>query len=239
MKCHALPEWVSTRHAAWSGTEGSLRVTTTSLAAGKVRAMMPAATIWQSHRTGAPAAKAARPASAAPSEKASRSATSTMPQAWIKRIATACIAGGNRSSRASSCICWARHYAAVPRRDLRVARDAARQRPDSQPIRCRDRGWLAASNAMRERVELVMLFAIMKLGRQCSGRLEQCWRTLAGGTRLVRHGAAPEESGRSYEGTASTLIFRMMVVRREQDPAVTLVVIRLSLWQCRSARHRC
>jgi len=63
--------------------------------------MIPAATISQSQRIGAPLASASAAASAARAEKANRSATSTMPQAWIRRIATRSMAGENRSSRAS------------------------------------------------------------------------------------------------------------------------------------------
>ena len=63
--------------------------------------MRPAATISQSQITGAPVARAAAPASAAPGEKARRSATSGMPQACTTRAASVAIRGEKRSSRAS------------------------------------------------------------------------------------------------------------------------------------------
>ena len=87
--------------AASPGRRGSSIRQTTSLAAGRREAMIPRATICTSHRIGAPPASAARPASTAPSLSEIASATSTMPQAWMTRIASACAARG-RCERSAS-----------------------------------------------------------------------------------------------------------------------------------------
>ena len=63
--------------------------------------MIPAATISQSARTGAPARKAATARAATSGEKARRSATSTIPQACTIRTATSATSGGNRARAAS------------------------------------------------------------------------------------------------------------------------------------------
>ena len=89
----AAAERVVASAAARSRVSGAFKVTTTSVPGRRAR-ITPAATISQSQITGAPEAMAAAPASAAPGEKASRSATSGMPQAWTTRAASPAMAGG-------------------------------------------------------------------------------------------------------------------------------------------------
>ena len=60
----------------------------TSLSAGRRDRVIPLATILASHRIGAPPARAFRAAAAKPGENRMSSVRSTMPQAWIIRMAT-------------------------------------------------------------------------------------------------------------------------------------------------------
>ncbi len=63
---------------------------------------MPWATIWASHRIGAPSASAARPAAPAPGEATRSSTRSTMPHEWIMRTATFSRSGGTALRSASA-----------------------------------------------------------------------------------------------------------------------------------------
>ena len=58
--------------------------------------MMPVATIDESHRTGAPASRAARVAAATPGVKAIRSAMAGSAAAWIIRTTTGSMSSGKR-----------------------------------------------------------------------------------------------------------------------------------------------
>ena len=63
---------------------------------------MPAATIDESHNTGAPATSAACVLATTSSLKATCSATSTCPQVWISRTTTRATSAGNRDRSASA-----------------------------------------------------------------------------------------------------------------------------------------
>src|SRR4029079_2657592 len=75
---------------------------TTSLPAGSRDFVMPAATIDESHNTGAPATSAAWFFATTSSLKATCSATSTCPQVWISRTTTRATSSGNRDRSASA-----------------------------------------------------------------------------------------------------------------------------------------
>jgi hypothetical protein len=68
---------------------------------GSLVLVIPCATICESHKMGAPARKAARPAATAPGEKTRSAAISIMPQAWMILTATLCSSDANRAKSAS------------------------------------------------------------------------------------------------------------------------------------------
>jgi hypothetical protein len=75
---------------------------TTSLSAGSRDFVIPAATIEESHNTGAPATSAAWVLATTSSLKATCSATSICPQVWISRTTTRATSSGNRDRSASA-----------------------------------------------------------------------------------------------------------------------------------------
>ena len=95
-------ERVLSRRAANSAARGSATSETTSLPAGSRAAVMPAATIDESHRIGAPAASAAWVASTTPGVKAMCPGRSTCPQVWIIRTTTRATSSGNPCRSASA-----------------------------------------------------------------------------------------------------------------------------------------
>jgi hypothetical protein len=66
--------------------------------------MIPDATICASVRIAAPAASAARPAETTSGVQARSSTRSTMPQAWIRRVATSATSDGIAAKSASAAI---------------------------------------------------------------------------------------------------------------------------------------
>ena len=95
-------ERVVLRRCARSAAPGSATKDTTSLAAGSRAAVMPAATIEESQRMGAPAASAAWVALTTAGVKAICSVRSTWPQVWISRTTTRATSSGNRLRSASA-----------------------------------------------------------------------------------------------------------------------------------------
>ena len=83
----AAAERVVPIRAARSATPGSPRLQMTWLPAGSRVRVTPSATIRASHKMGAPAWSAARPASTTSGEQRMSTGRSVMPQAWIIRTA--------------------------------------------------------------------------------------------------------------------------------------------------------
>ena len=75
-----------------------------SLSAGRRERVMPAATIDESHRIGAPAARAAWVRVTTSGVNTTWSATSTCPQVWISRTTTRETSSGKRARSASALI---------------------------------------------------------------------------------------------------------------------------------------
>src|SRR5215469_13720443 len=84
----AAADRVVPSRAARSGTRASRSVQITGLSAGSRARVMPWATISESHRIAAPAPSAPRAAATTVSANIIWAASSTLPQAWIMRIAT-------------------------------------------------------------------------------------------------------------------------------------------------------
>ena len=88
--------------AASAGTAGSWSGHSTALPAGRRARVIPSLTMRASHRIGAPAASAARAATAKPGEKWIWAARSTSPAAWIIRTATGSSSTEKRARSASA-----------------------------------------------------------------------------------------------------------------------------------------
>ena len=98
----AAAERVVPSSLARSPASGLLRVTTTRLSDGRNPRVMPAATMVQSQRIGAPPSSASAVRSMIPGEATRSPAISGMPQAWMIRTAISAVPGSNRSRSAAS-----------------------------------------------------------------------------------------------------------------------------------------
>ncbi|SHR19452.1 Uncharacterised protein [Mycobacteroides abscessus subsp. abscessus] len=87
---------------ASSAARGSATNETTSLSAGRRSRVMPAATIEESHRMGAPASSAARVRATTPGVKAISPGRSTCPQVWMSLTTTRATSSGNADRSASA-----------------------------------------------------------------------------------------------------------------------------------------